>query len=164
MAQSVISGDLVVTGACRFGSLTVPNSSVGNTQFSSTDLLSADKQNHQFVKLFTQVSGSIATAETRAIHSAYAAGTVIGVAVGSVVAATGNSTVTVDVRKNGTTILSATIVLDNANTAYVVETGTISTAAYSAGDTFTVVQTVSAGTGTLPQGVFVRLVLQEAPA
>lgn len=78
------------------------------------------------------------------------------------VACIGDSTITVDVRKNGTSILSSTIVLDNSNTAFAEESGSISTSSYAAGDDLEVVVTVSAGTGTLGQGLHVDLILNEA--
>lgn len=160
--QSVISGDLVVRGAIRAGSMVVPNGSVGNTQFSSTDPLAASKQEHQFVKELVQ-SGNAAAA-TQVLHVAYGDGEVLAVRAGSVVAATGDSTVTVDVKKNGTTILSGTILLDNANVAYTPESGTASVSTYSADDVLTAVVTVSAGSGTLPTGLFVQVVLREDAA
>jgi hypothetical protein len=103
-----------------------------------------------------------AAAATEVIHEARGtAGRIRAVRAGSVVAATGNSTATIDVRKNGTTVLSGTIVLDNANTAYVSEAGTLSVTSLAAGDVLTVVITVSAGTGTLPTGLFVTVVVDE---
>lgn len=161
MSLSTLQGDYYFPGAVRIGTLVIPDSAVGDQQFNAADPLTAAKQQHQYVEKFTQASGSNAAAETRVVHHAHAGGTVAAVHVGSVVAATGNSTVTVDVKKNGTTILSSTIVLDNGNTAYVSEAGTVSVSSYIAGDTFTVVVSVSAGSGTLPQGLFVAVVFRE---
>jgi hypothetical protein len=90
-------------------------------------------------------------------------GTINSVKAGSIVAATGDSTVTIDVRKNGTTVLSGTIALDSANTARVVEAGTVDGAQDDvvADDWIEVVISVSAGTGTLPTGLFVQVEIDE---
>ena len=83
---------------------------------------------------------------------------------GVVVAAVGDSTVTIDLYKNGASILSAPIVLDNTNTAYTEETGTLSSDDLVQGDCLEVVVTVSAGTGTLPQGLYVEVDVHEDAA
>ena len=51
-----------------------------------------------------------------------------------------------------------------ANAVRAVEDATFSATPYSAGDVFEVVVTVSAGTGTLGQGTFAKLVVAEAAA
>ena len=93
---------------------------------------------------------------------AKSAGVVDSFRAGSIAAAVGDSTVSVELKKNGTSVLAAAIALDNANTAYVPEAGSVNTPAYVAGDVFTVQVSISAGTGTLPQGVFASAVFQEA--
>ena len=82
--------------------------------------------------------------------------------VGAIVACIGDSTITVNLYKNGSTVLSAPVVLDNSNTAFAIEAGAISSASYSADDVFEVVVSVSAGTGTLGQGLFVSPMFREA--
>lgn len=160
---TVFADAVTIYGATTLaGAVTLPAASIGDTQVSAAAPLGVTKTAHQYVEVWSQVSGTAATAATQAFYVAKAAGVVAQVRVGSVAIAIGDSTVTVDVRKNGTTILSGTVQLDNGNTAYVSEAGSLSVTSYSANDVFTVVQTVSAGTGTLPQGVFVQVVFQEA--
>jgi hypothetical protein len=81
---------------------------------------------------------------------------------GPVAAAVGDSTATVDLYKNGASILSAGVLIDSGDAAFAVLTGSISSAAYVAGDVFEVVITISAGTGTLPQGVWGQPTFREA--
>jgi hypothetical protein len=69
--------------------------------------------------------------------------------------------VTVDLRKNGTTILTSVITISVAQAAYARVAGAIASAAYIAGDVFELVVTATAGGGTLPQGLFVDTVLRE---
>jgi hypothetical protein len=119
--------------------------------------ISADKTEQRLHPSWSQPN-TTATAETRTLFVARRPGTINEVIAGSIVAATGDSTVTVDVRKNGTSILSSVITLDNANTARIVEAGAISGAGtYVAGDWIEAVIAVSAGTGTLPTGVFIQI-------
>lgn len=162
MAVNVIDGDLTVRGTLAPTALNAPAGCIGDTQASGSSPLGVTKTTHRHVRTLAQVHGSAASAERRAVHRAHAAGTVAAVRVGVVVACIGDSTITVDVQKNGTTILSAPVVIDNANAAYAVEAGSVSVAAYVADDVFEVLVTVSAGTGTLGQGLTVDLILSEA--
>jgi hypothetical protein len=74
---------------------------------------------------------------------------------------TGNDTCTVDLLKNGTTILSSTIGLASSDTARVAKTGTISNASLVAGDCLEVKVIATHNAGTLPQGVFAEIILNE---
>ena len=85
----------------------------------------------------------------------------IAIEAGVVVQAAGAATVTVDLRKNGTTILSGVITLNNTHVAYAEVAGTISSARYVTGDVFEIVLTATAGGGTLPQGVYVNTIFRE---
>lgn len=161
---STIDGDLLVRGLLRAANMVVPPGSVGDTGFNSGDPLTALKQQHQYPVRLVQVHGTAAVAERRAVHLAYAAGTIVAFTAGVTVACIGDSTITVDLRKNGTTVMSAPIVLDNTNTANASESGAVSVTSYAAGDVLEVVVTVSAGTGTLGQGLFTSAVLREAAA
>lgn len=62
-----------------------------------------------------------------------------------------SASVTVDLKKNGTSILSAVITMTNATPAATKQAATISSSSYSAGDWFEAVLTVSSSTGM--QGV-----------
>lgn len=122
--------------------------------------IGAAKLDHQYQPHYSQ-SGTAAAA-TVVLHVVQEATAVLhAVKCGSIVAAVGDSTVTIDIKKNGTTVLSATVQLDNANTAYIVESGTISVSTAVVGDVYTAVITVSAGTGTLPTGLFIGLKIRE---
>jgi hypothetical protein len=158
-----LDADVNIRGALSVaGAVTVPASSFGDREADASDPITATKLQHQWQRLFAQDHGSAAVAERRVIHLARGAGTVVAVRAGSVVACVGGATITVDVKKNGTTILSASIVLDSANTAYIPEAGTVSVGTYAADDVFEVVVTVAAGGGTIGQGLFVDVCFREA--
>tara|TARA_R110000868_G_scaffold42858_2_gene144561 strand:- start:235 stop:729 length:495 start_codon:yes stop_codon:yes gene_type:complete len=150
--------DVTIRGVLAPSTLVVPaNAITSSTQVQAGANLNADKTEQRFFPFWAQPN-SASTTETRTLFVANRAGTVNSVKAGSIVAATGNSTVTLDIKKNGTTILSAVITLDSGNTARITEAGTISGAGtFVAGDWFEVVITATVGTGTLPTGVFCQL-------
>jgi len=152
------SEDLTVRGLFSASQVSLPSNAItSSTQVQANANLNADKLEQRFFPHWAQPN-SAATTETRTLFVARRAGTVNEVIAGSIVAAIGDSTVTLDVKKNGTTILSAIITLDNANTARITEAGTIDGAGtFVADDWFEVVITATIGTGTLPTGVFVQL-------
>ena len=163
MPRMTIPSDLHVQGRISAESWTVPASSVSNAAVASDAAIEASKLQHQYLRGYSQPN-SAATSVTQVIHVAKAAGTVEHFDAGSIAKAVGDSTVTVDLKKNGVSILSPVITLDNANSNRVAEAGTISAAAYASGDVFEVTTVATVGTGTLPTGVFAQAVFQEGAA
>jgi hypothetical protein len=104
-----------------------------------------------------------ATTETKVVHVVYGAtGTILAFRAGSIVANIGAATVTVDLKKNGVSVLTGVITLNNANTARVAVAGTLGASlALVAGDVLEVVCVATAGGGTLATGVFAQAVLSE---
>jgi len=152
---------LYVGGNLSAATMTIPAGTVTNAAVSASAGIVATKTVPQHVITYGQANTAAAD-ETRVIHAAYGAGTVIAVHAGSIGIAVGDATCTVDVKKDGTTILSAVITLDTGNTVYTPKAGTVSVSSYAATDVFTVVIDGTIGTGTLPTGVYVRLIVREA--
>lgn len=155
--EIVARAGLSVSGPVR-----IPAGSLGDTEFAAGNPLTAAKQQHQFVKGYAQAHGSAAADERRVIHVARGAGTVVTWRAGPVAAAVGDSTCTVDLTKNGASVLSAVPSIDSGDAAFAKLTGTVSGASYVAGDVFEVVIDATVGTGTLPQGVWGEAVFREA--
>lgn len=132
---------------------TPPADSVGDRAFNATDPLTVDKQDHSRVVVGGQDFGAASAAERRIVYIAQSSGTLDAAAAALAQAIVGDSTTTVDLKKNGASVLTAPISLTGANAAYAVANGSIATAAYVPGDVFEVVVAVSAGTGTLGQGL-----------
>ena len=63
MGLSTVDGDLYVRGTFRAGTVTLPNSSVGNTQINPSDPIAATKLDHQYCPVFRQAHGTAAAAE-----------------------------------------------------------------------------------------------------
>lgn len=158
MPQITIDADVLIKGICVPQEVTVPNNSIKDSNAIAAGAnLSADKTEQRYSPSWSQPN-SAATTETRTVFVARRAGTLNQFVAGSIAAAIGNSTVTLDLRKNGTTALTAVVTLDNANVARIVEAGAISGAGtFVAGDWFEVVLVATIGTGTLPTGVFCQL-------
>lgn len=161
MGFSIIDGDVQVTGRLIAPTLTLTAGTVTAAAVQAAAGIEASKLEHQYQPVFSQEGGTDAAAEVRVVHVVKGAtADIVSFHAGSVVAATGTGVCTVDCKKNGTTILSAVITLDNGNTAYVVEAGTLAVTSAVAGDVFTVVVGGVAST-VLPKGVFARLVIRE---
>jgi hypothetical protein len=157
--------DMIVRGIFYpLGGMSLPLSSVGNASFNASDPLATAKMYHRVRRGGGQLHGTDATDERRYLYRAYAAGTLVSFRAGVLVAATGDDTVTVDLKKDGTTVLSAPISITTSPAAYASLAGTISVAAYAAGVCFDVTVDATHNAGTLPQGVWWEAVFDsEAP-
>lgn len=146
------------------GAVSLPASTVGNSEFDQDDPLASVNAYHRFLRGWSQPN-TAATSEVRTIHVARAAGTVNDFRAGSIGIAVGDSTVTVNLKKNGATILTGVVTLDETGeVSRVSVAGTISDADYVAGDWFEIEFVATAGTGTLPTGVYAQALFDEAPA
>jgi len=156
--------DVVFLGATNFvGMPQLKAGCVGNTDIEAAAGIAASKLEHPVYACYGQSGAAVAA--TVPIHTVVGAtGVIESVKVGSIVACTGNAEITVDVKKNGTTVLSAAIVLDSTNTARIAESGTLSVTALVAGDLLEVVVAVNAGTGALGTGLFVQVKSREDAA
>lgn len=106
-------------------------------------------------KCWGQISTSVTETKVLGIIRG-ATGTSIGVEVTNQVACVGDSTIAVDVKKNGTSILSAVVTLNSSSSITVPIAGTVTTTALADGDIITAVITTTVGTGTLAEGVSVQ--------
>ena len=160
--NNTIPGNLTVQGRLTAVAVSLPAACVGNNQISGSDKPQATNLEHQHQPTYGQPAGVAAITERKGLHLAYGAGTVIAVKAKLPVANVGAATVTVDVLKNGTTILSAPISFVAADGANAVKTGTITVPAYVASDQLDVSVTATAGGGTIGQNLSVSLTAREA--
>lgn len=160
---SSINSDLRVNGSFTCESFNCPDGALDNAAIVAGAAIDASKVNHRIHKTHVTAPGTAVTAATSLVHVATVAGVLTSVKAVCVVAPTTTDTVTIDVKKSTAggafaTVLSGTIVLDNANTNLVVENGSIASDDYVANDIFEVVVTVS---GTSAQGLIVSLCFEE---
>jgi hypothetical protein len=156
-----VTEDAVFLGTVTMRSVVLPDGCITNAKVVAGAGIVAEKLEHQHRKTFAQPN-TTAAAETRAVHLVYGAtGNIVAFEAGSIAACTGNATITVDLKKNGTSILTAPVTLDSANTARVAEAASVATPELADGDLLEVVVAVNAGTGALGTGVFAELVVHE---
>ncbi len=160
---STIQGDLFINGTLTPKAFTPPASSI--TSASVTGPIAASKLEMRRHETVTQVHGTAAATERRVIATVRGTtGTIVAFRAGCVVANVGAATVTVDLKKNGTTVLTSVITLDSANAAYAIEDAAgFTSTALVANDVLEVVIVATAGGGTLGQGLFIHLTYDETP-
>jgi hypothetical protein len=151
----------IFTGTTIFaGPTQLKTGCVRNVDIEANAGIATSKLEHPVYTCYGQ--NGTAVAATVPIHTVVGvAGVIEAVGLGSIVACVGDATITVDVKLNGTTILSAPVELDSTNTARVAVAGVLSVTALAAGDLLEVVIAVDAGTGTLGTGLFVQVKLRE---
>jgi hypothetical protein len=160
--MSVNQLDRLHVGTLTASSFTPPASSVSNASIEAGANVDAAKLDHQHQQVVTQVHGSAAVDERRVIHVVKGAtATLIAFRAGVVVACIGDSTITVDLRKNGTTMLTAVISIDSGDAAYAILSATLASTSLVTGDVLEVVIDATVGTGTLGQGLFAEVTLRE---
>jgi len=127
--------------------------------------ISASKLQQRFDSHYAQESATNAASEARVAHVVRGAnGTIQDFYAGAVVLLTGADTCTVDLKKNGSSILTAAISLLSSDTVRVAKAGSLSSASVVAGDVLEVVVTATHSSGTLPKGVFARVSVTEDPS
>lgn len=135
----------------------LPDGAITNAKVASGAGIVASKleANHRN----TVAQAGTAATETKVIaHVRGTSGTLRDLVVTCVTACDGASTVTVDLKKNGTTVLGSVVTLDNSKAAYSTTQGTFSNASVSQNDVLTVVITANqVGTPALATGVAATL-------
>lgn len=162
MAQR-LEGNLHVDGTLSAKTLKPSDGSVTNASVASNAAIDAAKMDHRHRAHHAQAN-SAAADETRMLFCARAAGSVVSFRAGSIAAATGNATCTIDLKKNGASILQDVITLDENSTNREAVDATITEDDYVAGDLFEVVIDGTIGSGALPTGVFCDAEFDEAAA
>lgn len=158
-----IDGNLHVTGTLKVGSMDLPAAAVTDDNMDPANPIDVDKQIHQYVHTYAQNRAAAVAAERKAVFSATGDGALVNVQAGVTQAAVGDSTITVDVYKNGVSVLTGVLTIDSGDAAFATQTAVVTPGSegYSAGQVFEVVIAVTAGTGTLPRGVYVSLTVNE---
>ena len=152
-------GDIQVTGDVNAGSLTLNNASITNAMISPSAAIAASKLQHAHRQVFADAASVDVADKTQVIHVVKGVnGTLKSFSAGCITPPAGTASVAVDLKKNGTTVLSSPILLGTAVTSRSLTTGTIGTAAVVADDVLEVSIDYTAGTqGTAAKGVFAFL-------
>ena len=164
--MAVFEGDMQVQGTLTCGQFSPPPSCIDNdaVKTPSGQPIKAEKLEHKHLKLLGEDSNVSAAAVQQVVHVIRGAiGTIKGFIAGVIVAATGDSTATVDLLKNGASILTAPLTFANSSGVYWAsqQAAAFSSTALVRNDILEIKVTVSAGTGTLPKGIWGVLDLHE---
>jgi hypothetical protein len=152
----------VFRGLVQFLSILLPSGSVTAANIAAAAGVEATKLEHQHREIYRQESDTTVVSEDRVVHVVKGTtGNLKTFRAGSVVANAGAATITVDLHKNGSTILTAPISLDNGDSAYDLVAGVISSEPVVADDVLEVVVVATAGGGTIGKGVFASLDVHE---
>lgn len=156
------AGDIYVQGNLRADSFSFPSLSIRNADAAADAAFATTKLMHRHHVMYQQESAATAADASHIIYVAQASGTITQFRAGAKVAHIGAAVCTFDLKKNGTTVLSAVIETDSGDVAYAVVPGTISSTTYTADDVFEIVVDATVGGGTLATGVFAQVVFDES--
>lgn len=157
-----LNHDVYVNGNLGAKTFSPPAGCIGNAAIAAGAGLAATKLQHQHEITYGQPGGAISFTERKVIHVIKGAtGNVLNFRAGIRTACVGAATITFDLQKNGSSILTAVITVDNTKTAYQLTEAAIATPAVVQGDVLEAVIVATAGGGTLGDGGFCDLVLTE---
>jgi hypothetical protein len=143
-------------------SFNLPAGSITNALIVADAEIDADKLEHRRVS--RHAPGGSAASGTFPLATVYGAtARRVSARAGSIAIAIGDATVTVDIKKNGTSILTGgtPITFNNSNVARTMVDLGVTTTTAAAGNFFEVVLVATIGTGTLPTGFLVELQFDE---
>lgn len=162
MAQSQINQDLFVNGTLSCTTLRVPDSTIDDDAIVANAAIAATKLEHQYqvTQAYESATASADGAYTVAIVKG-TTGALVQFEAGCVVPATGSDTCTVDLKKNGTTVLSAPITIDSSTVARTPSQGTFASTTLADGDWLEVAFDYTSTGGTAPKGVTGTLTWRE---
>ncbi len=164
MALTVLPTDLQVQGNLSASTMTLPAASVGDAQATTGSPITAAKLQHQYEKIAQpQDSTTNAAVSRKVIHVVKGAtATIVSFDVGAVTAATVDATTTIDLKKNGSSILTGAVSLTASTAAFALLAGSLASSSLVAGDVLEFhITAATVAAGALAKGVFGRLVIRE---
>lgn len=157
-----IDEDLYVGGTIRAQAMDIPAGTVVNADVASAAGIAASKCQQYPGKAYGQAGTAVAASVIMHVVRG-ATGTIKEFVVSNITANAGASTVTVDLLKNGVSVLNTVVTLNNATGNRGNEEGVIDTTALVADDVLEVVVALAqSGTDALAVGVAAELRLDEA--
>jgi hypothetical protein len=169
MSTDNFQGNVFVAGTLQCNTFVCPAGSIADAGVASPSAgasgIQTSKLNHRYPITYNQPEGSAATSATVIAWIVKGTASVmIALDAALKVACIGAATITVDLKKNGTSVLTSVITFNNGTPIMTDESATIATAAGVAGDIFEIVVVATAGGGTLGQGLFVKALIDEFPS
>lgn len=157
-----LDGDFYVGGTLYVNAIDLPAGAVTNASVIAAAGIAAAKCQQYPAKTYGQAGTAVAASVIMHVVRG-ATGTIKEFVVGNITANAGASTVTLDLLKNGVSVLNTVVTLNNATGNRSVEEGIIDTTALVAGDVLEVVVALNqSGTDALAVGVAAELRLDES--
>lgn len=163
--STVLAGNVHVSGTLTTGGIALPDGAVTNLQVQAGAAIDSTKLIQRYRRSWRQATSAVTVATLNQILATITGltGTLRSFKTGSVVAHVGDSVCTVNLFKNGSTVLSSPVTLNSSHTARQLVAGTISTTGLAVDDVLEVVVVATIGTGTLAKGTFGVLSFDELP-
>lgn len=151
-----IEEDGFFAGAVRFNNATLNAGSVDDDAVASGADIAASKMRHQHRAVYSQELATAASTGSYVIHAFQGqTGGVLAFKCGAAVKPAGDGSVTFNLKRGTTSILTAAVTMNSSSTNYAFAAGTISTSACTVGDVLVLTITSSTGTaGTVANGIF----------
>ena len=168
MQAATFQGDVWVNGQLTASTMIIAAASVGDPQvraFPGPGLaVAASKLQQQRSVRYAQSSTAAAAADRQLIRRVNGiSGVVISFYAGAITPAVGADTCTVDLLKNGISILSAPVSITSALAAYGSVLGALAATGLVVGDLLEAKITPNHTSGTLPLGIWAQLLFAEDP-
>jgi hypothetical protein len=149
--------------------MSLPSGSVENDDVAAAADIATTKMKHRHAIPYSQADGADVASETKLVHLAYLAGTIVAINVRVNTAPTGgDKAFTVDVKKASdagafATVLSSVVTVDSGSTDNTKVAATIdgNEETLTADDAIQVVITASGSTGSQGQGLIVEIIVEE---
>jgi hypothetical protein len=164
MAQTRQEGDWHCNGTATFKTLDIPAGTVIDADVSASASIAYTKMESLQRGFYGQDGTAVSASAVSLGTIRGATGTMLKLSANALTPCVGAATVTIDLKKNGTTMLSSVITLDSGNTAHIEETGTLNVTALAVGDHLTLAIVATAGGGTLPTGLGITAHWKELPS
>jgi len=158
-----IRGDVYINGNLQAKTQTYPATSIANADIAAAAAIAASKLEHRHNIMYSQESDTqVPSDATYPIFNCYGAtGTTVAFEAGSVTPCTVTRTVTVDLLKNGVSVLAAAIVLDVGNAARTPEAAVVDTSAIADGDLLEIDIAKAGAAGDYAKGLYCTVVINE---
>ena len=149
-------------GTVNFLDAQLQAGAVDNARVKAGAGIDASKHEHQHRVIVAQESATAAADDTRVAHVVHGTtGKLLEIKAGCIVPCVGDDTITFDLLKNGASVLTAKITIDNADAARALVAGVIDTATLAKGDVLEIEVDAIHATGTLGKGPFAYVDLEE---
>jgi len=166
---SILQGDYLITGNLSANSMSLPSGGVKDTNVASGAAIAASKLIHEVTSKYQQNSNAAVVNDNQYAHIVNGATCTLAYVKAAVdtVATGADRTVNIDLQRSTggaafATVLSSTILFNNASTARTVVSGAINTATLAQGDILKWVVTVAGAAGNQAIGVIAEAFFQEA--